>query len=112
MYEEDETLWKSFMPSVEQLNEFEIQQIQAMAFDFFSAYKMGDRFRCDRIFQIILDIVENKPEIMSLQDYFGGKKITRFKGNIHMKMASKYISYVTSEVRKMMDIRVHSTPIE
>jgi len=97
---------------IENLNEIEVQQLQLMAWDFFSAYKMGDNQRCGRIFQIICDITEVKAELPSIQDYFKGKKIGKYKGTISLKMASKYVAFISSEVRSLTDNRVKSSPIE
>ena len=99
-------------PVTENLNDIEVQQIQLMCWDFFSAYKMGDNQRADRIFQIVCDITEIKVELPTIQDYFKGVKIGKYKGTISLKMASKYIAHITSEVRAMTDTRVKATPID
>ena len=99
-------------PVIENLNDIEVQQIQLMCWDFFSAYKMGDNQRCARIFQIICDITEMKVELQSLQEYFKGQKIGKYKGTISLKMASKYVAHITSEVRGMTDPRIKSSPID
>lgn len=97
---------------MEHLNDIEVQQIQLMCWDFFSAYKMGDNQRAGRIFQIICDITEIKVELPTLQEYFKGKKIGKYTGTISMKMASKYVAHVTSEIRSMTDPRVKASPIQ
>lgn len=99
-------------PVVEHLNDIEVQQIQLMTWDFFSAYKMGDNQRCARIFQIICDITEAKVELQTLQEYFKGQKIGKYKGTISLKMASKYVAHITSELRGMTDPRIKSSPID
>ena len=94
------------------LNEIEVQQIQMLCWDFFSAYKMGDTIRCTIILQIVLDIAKIRDEIPTLQEYFQGKKITRYRNRISIKMAARYIAFVTSEIKQMVDWRIQSTPIE
>jgi len=94
------------------LNEIEVQQIQMLCWDFFSAYKMGDRQRCGIILQIVLDIAKIREELPTLQDYFRGKKITRYRNRISIKMAARYIAFVTSEVKQLVDWRITSSPIE
>jgi len=94
------------------LNEIEMQQIQMMAWDFFSAYKMGDKFRCGRIFQIIVDITKIRQELPTLQDYFRGRKIGRHKGKISIRKAAQYVAFVASTVRQLADPRIQSSPIE
>ena len=100
------------VPFSQHLNEIEVQQIQMLCWDFFSAYKMGDRYRCGVILQIILDISKIRDELPTLQEYFQGKKITRYRNRISMKMAARYIAFVTSEVKRLVDWRIQSTPIE
>jgi hypothetical protein len=95
------------------LNEIEIQQIQMMAWDFFSAYKMGDDRRCTVILQIILSITKTRqPQLPTLQQYFKGRKIGRYRNRISTKMAAEYIAFIAAEVRKMSDWRVQPQPIQ
>ena len=95
------------------INEIEIQQIQMKVWDFFSAYTMGDDRRCTIILGIILNIVKTRqPQLPTLQQYFKGKKIGRFRNRISTKMAAEYVAFVGSEVRKMTDNRIKSVPIE
>ena len=100
------------IPFSQHLNEIEVQQIQMLAWDFFSAYKMGDKFRCGRILQIILDIAKIREELPTLQEYFKGKKITRYRNRISLKMAAQYVAFIASEVKKLVDWRIQSSPIE
>lgn len=94
------------------LNDIEAQQIQMMAWDFFSAYKMGDKMRCGIILHIILSISKERDEIPTLQEYYNGKKIGRHKSKISIPKAAQYIAFVASKVRQMSDPRVQSSPIE
>lgn len=96
----------------EELNRVEIEQIQMMAWDFFSAYKMGDQQRCVRIFQIICDMVDNKEGLVSLQEYYKGRKISIYKGRVDLRLASKYIAFVASTIKELTDWRVKPTAIE
>jgi len=95
------------------INEIEIQQIQMKVWDFFSAYTMGDDRRCTIILGIILNIVKTRqPQLPTLQQYFKGKKIGRFRNRISTKIAAEYVAFIGSEVRKMTDQRIVSKPIE
>ena len=111
-FDEIEKMMGSQRQTTEHLNDIEVQQIQLMTWDFFSAYKMGDNQRCGRIFQIICDITEVKVELPTIQEYFKGQKIGKYKNTISLKMASKYVAYVTSQLREMTDNRVKASPID
>ena len=95
-----------------QINNIEIQQIQMMVWDFFSAYKMGDKFRCGNILYIILSIAKVRPQLPTLQDYYKGQKISRHRGMISLRYAAQYIAFVGSECQRMADPRLKSEPID
>lgn len=96
----------------ESLLSTEMDQIQMLAWDFYSSYKMGDIDRSIRIFHIILDIVEAKPQLPTLQTFFKGAKLGRFKDHIDLNNAAKYIAAIQEEVKKLADWRVKPTPIK
>ena len=95
----------------EALNRVEIEQVQMMAWNFFSAYQMGDTQRAIRIFHIIKYIAQTKRELPSLQDYFRGRRIGRFKNTITMPEAARYVAVVSSEIKKLTDWRVKPVPM-
>lgn len=110
-FEEFEQLIQGGNNVKEALNRVEIEQVQMMAWNFFSAYQMGDWQRCIRIFHIIKYISQSKQELPTLQDYFKGRRIGRFKQTITMPEAAKYVAVVSSEIKKLTDWRVKPTPM-
>ena len=96
----------------EELNRVEIEQVQIMAWDFFNSYKMGDQQRTIRIFHIILHIAKTKRELPTIQEYFKGKRIGRYKHTITLPMASKYVAHLSSEIKRISDWRVQPVPFK
>lgn len=90
----------------------EMDQLMVLAWDFNNAYKMGDIQRCTRIFHIICDIAKYKEGLPTLQDYFKGERIGRYKDTIDLRYASKYVIYVQDKIKSLNDWRVKPTPIK
>jgi hypothetical protein len=99
----------SSMSKHEELLRSEMDQILMLAWDFHSSYKVGDIQRCTRIFHIINDIAVTKKDLPTLQDFFEGEKIGRYKDTIDLRYASKYVIAIQDRVKGLNDWRVKPT---
>jgi len=90
----------------EQLLSLNIQHIQEFVWAFKNAYMQGDMQRCGRILDIMITLSHNKEEIPTIQEYFGGERIARYKGTIHIDKASEWITYIGEMIISMTDTSV------
>lgn len=88
-----------------------IQHIQEFVWSFTRAYENGDMQRCGRIMDIMITFSHNKSEIPTIQEYFGGEKIARYKGTIHIDKASEWITYIGEVIRDKTEWRIEAEPI-
>lgn len=88
-----------------------IRHIQEFVWSFTRAYENGDMKRCGRIVDIMINISHTKAEIPTLQEYFGGERIARYKGTIHIDKASQWITYIGEIIIEKTEWRVESEPI-
>ena len=88
-----------------------IQHLLITIFDWRRAYAEGDIRRRNRMWHVIMGSIKQKQGIMTLQEYFGGRKISRFTNTIDEGMANEYLAYVMEECQKLMDPRVKPTRI-
>ena len=92
--------------SSELLRMNEIQHLMILIFDWRRSYAEGITPRKNRMFQVILAGLKNKEGVKSVQEYFQGKRISRFANNIDDWYANEYVGYVMEELQKMMDPRI------
>ena len=88
-----------------------IRHIQEFVWSFTRAYENGDMKRCGRIMDIMITLSHNKAEIPTLQQYYGGERIARYKGTIHIDKASEWITYIGEIIIDKTEWRVESEPI-
>lgn len=84
----------------------EIQYLMISIFDWRRTYAQGFTPMKNRTFHIILACLENKKGIKSLQEFFDGKRVSRFANNIDDWNVNKYLGYVMEELQRMMDPRI------
>ena len=96
----------------EEILNLNIRHIQEFVWSFTRAYENGDMQRCARIMDIMISLSHNKPQIPTLQEYFGGERIARYKDTIHIDKASEWITYIGEIIIDMTDWRVQSEPID
>ena len=89
----------------------DIEYIQWICWDFLKAYEWGDTQKCGKIVSILITLSHNKEEIPTLEEYFGGEKIARYKGTIHIDKASEWVVYISEMIKAKTDHRVKPTPI-
>ena len=89
-----------------------IRHIQEFVWSFTRAYENGDMQRCGRIMDIMITLSHNKSEIPTLQQYFGGERIARYKGTIHIDKASEWITFIGELIIDKTEWRVKSEPID
>lgn len=90
----------------EELLNLNIQHIQEFVWAFKNAYMNGDMQRCGRILDIMITLSHNKEEIPTIQEYFGGERIARYKGTIHIDKASEWITYIGEMIIQKTDMSV------
>lgn len=83
-----------------------IQHIQEFVWSFTRAYENGDLKRCERIVEIMINFSHTKSEIPTLQEYFGGERIARYKGTIHIDKASEWITYIGELIKDKTEWRM------
>jgi len=89
----------------------DIQHIQEFVWAFTRAYENGDMLRCGRIFDILVTLSHTKDELPTLQEYFGGTKIGRYKSTIHIDKASEWVTYLGEIIIGKTDYRVKPEPV-
>lgn len=91
----------------------DIQYLMILIFDWRKAYSEGQYMvqRRNRLWTVIISSVKRKEGVKSLQEFFGGRRISRYSGMIDEVMANEYLSYVMEELQKMMDPRIKPTRI-
>jgi len=89
-----------------------IRHIQEFVWSFTKAYENGDMQRCGRILDIMITLSHNKEQIPTLQEYFGGERIARYKGTIHIDKASEWITYIGEIIIGMTEWRIEAEPID
>lgn len=99
-------------PTSELLKMNEIQHLMIMIFDWRRSYAENLVGRKNRLFQVILASIQHKEGVKSVQEYFGGKRISRFANTIDDWMANEYVGYLMEELQRMMDPRVRPTRIK
>ncbi len=95
----------------DQILNLNIQHIQEFVWAFTRAYENGDIQRCGRILDIMITLSHNKKEIPTLQEYFGGERIARYKGTIHIDKASEWITYIGEMIIEKTDFHVKAERI-
>lgn len=88
-----------------------IRHIQEFVWSFTRAYENGDMQRCGRIMDIMITLSHNKEEIPTLQQYFGGERIARYKGTIHIDKASEWITWIGELIVAKTEWRIEAEPI-
>ena len=81
----------------------DIINIQQFVWSFTNAYEHRDMTRCGAILDIMMTLSHTKPEIPTIQDYFGGERIGRYRGTIHSDKASEWITYVGELIKDKTD---------
>lgn len=99
-------------PTSDFLKMNEIQHLMIMIFDWRRSYAEGLVGRKNRLFQVILASIQQKEGVKSIQEYFGGKRISRFANTIDDWMANEYVGYLMEELQRMMDPRVKPSRIK
>lgn len=99
-------------PTSELLKMNEIQHLMIMIFDWRRSYAENLVGRKNRLFQVILASIQHKEGVKSVQEYFGGKRISRFANTIDDWMANEYVGYLMEELQRMMDPRVKPSRIK
>jgi len=99
-------------PTSELLKMNEIQHLMIMIFDWRRSYAENLVGRKNRLFQVILASIQHKEGVKSVQEYFGGKRISRFANTIDDWMANEYVGYLMEELQRMMDPRVRPSRIK
>ncbi len=99
-------------PTSDLLKMNEIQHLMIMIFDWRRSYAENLVGRKNRLFQVILASIQHKEGVKSVQEYFGGKRISRFANTIDDWMANEYVGYLMEELQRMMDPRVRPTRIK
>jgi len=89
----------------------DIQHMQILIFKFYTAYENGENQRAKRIFDIIKMKAKHKDGLQSVQEFFGGKRISRYKKSIDITKASDYVSYVGEQIHNMIDDSVKPEPV-
>ena len=100
-------------PQMNALRMNDIQHLMILIFDWRRAYAEGPIMvgRRNRLWKVIISSTKQKEGIKSLQEFFGGRRISRYTGTIDEAMANEYLSYVMEELQRMMDPRVKPTRI-
>ena len=90
----------------------EIQQIQALCWDYLQADKSRDYLRRNTIFRILMALSKVKRDIPSLQEYFGGKRVGHFRNTITDENARFWVLLIMDRARGMSDTRVSPEPLD
>ena len=98
-------------PTSELLKMNEIQHLMIMIFDWRRSYAEGFIGRKNRLFQVILASMQHKEGVKTIQEFFKGKRISRFANTIDDWMANEYLGYLMEELQRMMDPRVKPSRI-
>ena len=101
-------------PTQDYLRMNEIQHLMILIFDWRRSYAEGRVMvmRKNRLFQVILASLVHKEGVMSIQEYFKGRRISRFTNTIDDWRANEYVGYVMEELQRMMDPRVKPSRIK
>jgi len=94
-----------------QILQIDVQHMQILIFKFWTAYENGENQRAKRVFDIIKTKAKHKQGIQSVQEFFGGKRISRYKKSIDITKASDYVSYVGEQLLMMTDDSVKPEPV-
>ena len=94
-----------------QILQIDIQHMPILIFKFCTAYENGENQRDKRVFDIIKTKAKHKDGIQSVQEFFGGKRISRYKKSIDITKASDYVSYVGEQLLMMTDDSVKPEPV-
>lgn len=95
----------------EEILNLHIKHIQEFVWSFTRAYENGDMQRCGRLISIMITLSHNKPEIPTLQEYFGGEKISRYKGTINIDKASEWITFIGELIIDKTEWRIQAKRI-
>jgi len=90
----------------------EIQHLMIMIFDWRRSYAEGFVQRKNRLFHVIVGGLKNKEGVKSLQEYFEGRRISRFVSTVDDWNANEYLGYVMEELQRMMDPRITPSRIK
>jgi hypothetical protein len=96
----------------------DIQHLMILIFDWRKSYAegpIGGQYmisRRNRLWTVIISSTKRKEGIKNIQDFFGGRKISRYTRTIDDTMANEYLSYVMEELQKMMDPRIKPSRIK
>jgi hypothetical protein len=99
-------------PPSELLKMNEIQFLMILIFDWRRQYSLGIVGPKNRLFQVIYAAIKNKEGIKNLQEYFGGRRISRFANTIDDWYANEYLGYVMEQLQRMMDPRITPSRIK
>lgn len=99
-------------PSTDLLKMNEIQHLMILIFDWRRSYAEALIGRKNRLFQVILASVQRKEGVKSIQQYFEGRRISRFANTIDDWVANEYLGYLMEELQRMMDPRVKPSRIK
>lgn len=95
----------------EEILNLHIKHIQEFVWAFTRAYENGDMQRCGRLMSIMITLSHTKPEIPTLMDYFGGEKISRYKGTINIDKASEWITFIGELIVDKTEWRIEAKRI-
>lgn len=87
------------------------QFIQWVVWDFQKAYENQDMQRMNNILEILINYSNTKDDLDTLQQYFQGKPIARYKNTIHVHRASEWVSYIGSKIREMQYEGIDYEPV-
>lgn len=94
-----------------QILQTDVQHMLILVYKFWTAYENGENQRAKRVFDIIKTKAKHKNGIQSVQEFFGGKRISRYKKSIDITKASDYVSYVGEQILQMTDDSVKPEPV-
>ena len=86
-------------PTSDLLKMNEIQHLMIMIFDWRRSYAENLVGRKNRLFQVILASVQRKEGVKSIQEYFRGRRISRFANIIDDCTANEYLGYLMEELQ-------------
>ncbi len=95
----------------EEILNLNIRHIQEFVWSFTRAYENGDIKRCGRIFDIMITLSHVKEEIPTLQKYFGGEKIGKYKSTVNIHKASQWITFIGELIMDKEDWRIKPSRI-
>ena len=94
-----------------QILQIDVTHMQILIFKFWTAYENGENQRAKRVFDIIKTKAKHKEGLKSVQEFFEGKRISRYKNSIDISKASDYVSYIGEQLLQMTDESVKPEPV-